>query len=331
MKPQNLQKQVNGKRSLWMQAHPDLREQAAARAASGACPSSNQAAVPSSSSSAPAPTPAGETHNWEADFDKLFSLVLGYCQSFSKALPVPAKHLEGHVRAEADGLWEFMSSLHNPLDTRVGSREVAALLVDDNARPYFLVRLILQHMVKSVFSSDGWEGFSQEIRAEMKSLDKRLAGGKDIPIVKPHERQAIVDRKAALVSRILASTRAETFKATRKTSHMERLYHMVAPFVPVANRARALRDLNGIVAVAFDLSAKLWLSRMTFLFLFNDPATKFSPGSQQAVIENDNQMEGKSIETWRVKLTVTPTVTLRDDREMTIRVKQILKAKVLVH
>ncbi|KAK4188822.1 hypothetical protein QBC35DRAFT_548451 [Podospora australis] len=318
---QTLQLQLEGKRSLWMRTHTDHQEQAAALAASG--PSAQQIALrPKGQLAHTAPR---EAEDWEPEFSRLFTMVKGYCKLFENS-PVPIAHLENHVRTRAADLWNHMARILHPADLKVGEKYLGLAIRNDAYRQHLLTRVILQYLVNSLFSPEGWEGFSPDLDAELKDLSRKLMGGRGVQVYKSHERQALLDRRTSLVSQILASEHGEAFQSDKKAYHTSCIQTMISPFTSAGN---TFEDVAGLVNRAWVLSREMWLSGLMFIFTWNDPGAKFSPESHLAIADNSSAVKGTH--GWKIKLAVTPSVVVREDRNMTIKTTPILKSKVLVN
>ena len=150
---------------------------------------------------------------------------------------------------------------------------------------------------------------------------------------KTFERQAMIDRRAELVTEMATRPNEAAFKNHKLNQHHQHMKKIVAPFLPRDKKStvaqEAFYDLFAIAGSAWDVSAKLFRSRLTFQYVWNDAYTRFSAEAHKPVgIELDPMM--LQLEHWRVKLCVTPTITMRNDQGMTIATKNILKSGVLV-
>jgi len=97
-----------------------------------------------------------------------------------------------------------------------------------------------------------------------------------------------------------------------------------------ADRSSAGQDLGVIVYNAWDLSVKMWSAHVQFQIVFPEAYKRFD---QPTMIARDKrpeeQMRCYQI-AHRVKLVMTPNITLRDDRGFSIVTKAIAKANVLL-
>jgi hypothetical protein len=96
-----------------------------------------------------------------------------------------------------------------------------------------------------------------------------------------------------------------------------------------AKRADAGKDLSAIAARAFDLSAKMYTSGWTFLVVMPETGCRFLHPSMVQRNSKESPLN-LHIQQVRVKLVVTPSITMRDDHMMTIRTKTIESSNVLI-
>jgi hypothetical protein len=152
-----------------------------------------------------------------------------------------------------------------------------------------------------------------------------------------------------------SGSNAAAFKNFKLTQHHQYLKTMVAPFLsrrkpaphpnhassdgapppPAPNPATATNeafyDLFGITTSAWELSTKLFRSRLTFQYVWNDAGVRFAAETHEpldySVLGAAQQLQNEHA---RVRFCATPAVTVRNDQGMTIRTRNILKAGVLV-
>ncbi|KAK3371591.1 hypothetical protein B0T24DRAFT_578910 [Lasiosphaeria ovina] len=272
--------------------------------------------------------PDAEALQWAKEFSRMFSLVLGFCNSY---MQIPAaRDMAQHVKASSPPLWKYMCRVISPADEAAGEAQATALLKDARTRPYLVQRLIAQHMVLFMFSADGWLEFDAEHDAAMKQLTEQLSSK---AVVKPHERQALIDRQAELVQSMTVHAKWPSFRQYKVNDHFQKLKKMMGPLVcarPGRNmHQEAFYDLHSVTTSAWDLSAKLVLSRLTFNYVWNDTGAKFSDESHVA-IENKENPVILQIKQARIKLAVTPIITMRDDRGLAVMPKCLSKSEVLI-
>ncbi|KAK4155058.1 hypothetical protein C8A00DRAFT_42288 [Chaetomidium leptoderma] len=268
---------------------------------------------------------------WADEFQSLFALVYGFCASYFHELPQINTDWKGHIRTEANGeLWEYICRICQTSQEQERGEHALRLLKDRDSRPYLLQRLILQHIIVFICSYEGWKDYSEDVDDEMEKLDGDL---KKIDPSKTYERQVILDRRAQLVADMMQGANAAPFRNFKLTQHHQYLKTMVAPFLAKGKNSNvtneAFYDLFTITTTAWDLSAKLFRSRLTFQYMWNDAGVRFSAETHEpydCIVDRLTLQH----EHCRVRLCATPAVTVRNDQGMTIDTKNILKSGVLV-
>ncbi|KAK0703258.1 hypothetical protein B0T26DRAFT_876318 [Lasiosphaeria miniovina] len=272
--------------------------------------------------------PDAEAVQWAKEFSRMFNLVLGFCNSYMQT--PAARDIVQHIKTSSPPLWKYMCRVISPADEAAGEAQATALLKDAKTRPHLVQRLIAQHMVLFMFSAEGWLEFDTEHDAVMKQLTSQLSSK---AVIKPHERQAIVDRQAELVQSMTVHDKWASFRQYKVNDHFQKLKKMMGPLVcarPSHNmHQEAFYDLHNVTTSAWDLSAKLVLSRLTFSYMWNDTGAKYSNESHVA-IENREDPVILQIKQARIKLAVTPIITMRDDRGLAVMPKCLSKSKVLI-
>lgn len=95
------------------------------------------------------------------------------------------------------------------------------------------------------------------------------------------------------------------------------------------DRRPAGHELALLVVTAWELAVKMNTERITFQIYFPATADKFSASTMTAKDTNVSAMQ-LQLQQCRLKLVITPVVTIRDDRGLTIMAKNILSADVLI-
>jgi hypothetical protein len=94
-------------------------------------------------------------------------------------------------------------------------------------------------------------------------------------------------------------------------------------------RAEAGRDLGAITIKAWELSVKMFTSHLTFQVYFPETATKFNAATMIAKDQPRVDPMHLQVKQTRLKLVITPVITLRDDRGTTIKAKNLHFSSVL--
>lgn len=272
---------------------------------------------------------------WKQRFSELFDITLGFCQIHFRTAPMlqaSNKSVKSYIDAQSPDLWDYMNGICRTQNPGHSEVLVCAFLRDDTIRPYFILRLLLQYFFKHLFSEEGWAGYSNATDSEVADLKQRLREA-----VRPQERHAVVNRQNELYESIFNGPQAEAFKTHQLSMHYQGLRKIVAPFItnataPVGSNGEVRElepDLFSILEVAWKLMDKIWRSRLTFPYVWNDWNAKFTAEYHIALMTKVDPIELQKRGA-RIRVAITPAVTMRSDRGLTINSKQILKSKVLV-
>jgi hypothetical protein len=150
------------------------------------------------------------------------------------------------------------------------------------------------------------------------------------PVYKTFERQSIVDKTGQTIGAILKDPDFPAFRQRKESFHQQRLKTIVGPLMDLtASRHDAGFDLHNIASTAFQVSANMFQSRLNFQFVWNDTCSKFVA---ECHVAKDTNLDPSTLQTkqWRLKLVITPGITLRDDRGLNLVPKRVLRSEVLV-
>ncbi|KAK3985588.1 hypothetical protein QBC44DRAFT_298901 [Cladorrhinum sp. PSN332] len=274
---------------------------------------------------------ADEEASWMEGFTVLFNLTAAFCQLYFSKIPA-TNNIKAHIMDKNKAVWDFMCAICRGPNIENNEAQVHVLL-GDNYRVYFMSRIIVQYIAKHMLSSEGWAGFSDTVDNEMFTLNDRLVR----EAVQSQDRQPIVNRMNEIYHSIFSATQGENFKEFKLNHHLAALKKIISPFVEdleagsgEAKAHSVEADLKFLVGKGWELSARVWQSRLTFQYTWNDCGAKFSGDSHIAVNTDRDPAElmGRHA---RISLSITPAVMMRSDGGLTIQAKQILKSKVLTN
>jgi hypothetical protein len=144
------------------------------------------------------------------------------------------------------------------------------------------------------------------------------------------ERACIISGRTLAVQKIVDSEGYTAFRQTMINQHAKKLRDCMGPLLNMETiRADAGKDLTAIATKAFDLSAKMFTSGWTLIITMPDCGTKFISSSMKPR-NSEQDPTAMQIEKRKVKLAITPFITMRDDRGISIKTRTIHQASVLV-
>lgn len=261
---------------------------------------------------------------YEALFSELYGVVEAWCLKFSS---IPNLEGDQAIANSSEGVWKYMMNCtfpsHRPLDAH---QRVMALLSDPKTRFLFAMRITVNYFIKELMTIDEFEPFSPDTEAPLVQCKKALlARG-----LANEVRQTIVDRQTDAIKAIINHEGFEGFRNARILHHIKQLRDMLGPLLNIhIPRSEAGKSLGNLVAKAFDTSISLHTSSLTFQIYFPELSVKFNPATMVARDMDTTNVAQMQLSQLRLKLVITPVVTLRDDHGTTIRVKNLHKAQVL--
>jgi len=109
--------------------------------------------------------------HWREMFNKVFSTVRGWCGTYATEIKVDDG---AQVQARAPKLWGFIADILYPGQFESGSSHAKHLLQEASSRPYLVERIMLQYIVNTMFSVDGWSDFREDVDHQLNILSERL-------------------------------------------------------------------------------------------------------------------------------------------------------------
>lgn len=148
----------------------------------------------------------------------------------------------------------------------------------------------------------------------------------------PNEaRQKLIERRAGAIRSIIEDPNYREWRSTKLHDHSRELRNMLGPMLNAgADRSLAGKDLGCLAIMVWDQSAKNNSAPYTFQTYFPDTNSKFSAGSMIARDRPGIDSTLLQIKQARVKLVITPVITLRDDGGTTIKARSLHFATVLL-
>jgi hypothetical protein len=146
------------------------------------------------------------------------------------------------------------------------------------------------------------------------------------------QRQRVIEDHAKLISFIVNSEEAAEFRANLVEDHTTMLRDILKPMRScMVDDEKAFKAISIVIKAAWTITSKIWTSGMTLHFFFPETGSKFSFGTMRPMNFMNVQPEQMQYSQFRVMLIVTPTLSLRDDRDLdSLRTHELMKADVLV-
>ncbi|KAI0432327.1 hypothetical protein F5Y09DRAFT_353797 [Xylaria sp. FL1042] len=263
----------------------------------------------------------------------LYALTRGHVSKFhsTNAPILPYNQLQEHESYT----WHFMlQQVYKDPDHAAG--HLSYLLSTQPYVIYLLQRTCVDYLLKKLLSPQVFLGFSDQMDGHLRALQSQLANiadSRDRP-ANMRNRQRVVEDHAKLIKAIAMSRDVAEFRKRTIDRHSNVMSALLDPCRSQGTSGEEAHNcLRIMVAACWDISIKVWSSGKTLHYVFPECGTKFSPGTMEAL--NMEQMGATPSELvtsqWRVSLVMTPTMTLRDDRDAThMQCSAVHKAQVLV-
>ncbi|KAL3424495.1 protein phosphatase [Phlyctema vagabunda] len=254
---------------------------------------------------------------------KVFGLIAGWVNTFTN-IPNPDSDKQLSTN---ETLWKYMLGLAYPNHIMESEVHVMSLLNSKQHRHWFAMRMLTEYVVKDILNVALFQSYSTEVSKTIedvkKSLEKR---GLNNAV-----RQSLMYKQAAAVRSVVDSDAYEDWRYKELARHSGKLRKMFGPLLNAdIVRADAGTDLGLIVAFTLDLSAKMNTSDYSFKYIFPPTSANFQPSTMVVKDFPGHDPSRLQIQQVRVRLSMTPSITIRDDRTASIITKTLHKASVLV-
>ncbi|KAH8197284.1 hypothetical protein TruAng_008567 [Truncatella angustata] len=277
---------------------------------------------------------------WSAE-----DVTLGFVRLFGMIEGLVAQH---HVQPpfnESDNMlmmshpatWNYILSMGLKNQAQSASH-MLDLLTRFDYRHYVMKRIILDYIINRIIVPEVFFGFNEAIDNHLNVLQNRMKSrvpGQNGPnIARPQglERQRIVTDHAKVIQFIIEAPEHEDFKKRMVAKHTQMLSSILRPVRSCSvEDEQADKALSIVVNAAYTVSTRIWVSGMTLHYYFPETGSKFAYGTMRSLNYVDVPSDQMQYQQYRIMLVVTPTLSLRDDRDMDrLRTHELLKADVLV-
>ncbi|KAF4628284.1 hypothetical protein G7Y89_g9866 [Cudoniella acicularis] len=273
-------------------------------------------------------------------FGKLYALIEGWVKTYANE---PNVTNDQKVARSNDVLWAYMMNCTYPGHRQDSHTHVMALLSEPQTRYWFMMRMCVTYCVKDIISIKTFYSYSdlvnkqlEEVRTKLQERGKsdRTSMTVEMLIVfqglANEARQGLVDQQARAVQSIISAGNYQAYRSTQLAYHTKRLRDMLGPMLnDNISRQAAGKDLGAIAVTAWELSVKMHTSHLTFQVYFPETAAKFMAATMVAKDQPHTDPMELQIRQTRLKLVITPVITMRDDRGTTIKAKNLHHSTVL--
>ncbi|KAI0154425.1 hypothetical protein GGR57DRAFT_502627 [Xylariaceae sp. FL1272] len=261
-----------------------------------------------------------DKEEWAAtDVQRAMAHLYALCQGC-----IVTCHLQGApqtpyatLATQQSDVWKYMLRMVYK-DTNHASSHLHYLLSTRAFIPYILQRMCVEYVLKKIMAPQIFIDFSPETDSHLTALQDKLAAMAGTKDRQSRNRQRIIEDHAKLIKAMAATPGIEVFRQNIADRHAIILGNLLAPMRSEGVEKESLvKSLRLIIAACWDISIKIWSSGQTLHYVFPECASKYTPGTMEAM---NGQMIAKTAEELcnsqcRLSLVITPTMTLRDDRD----------------
>ncbi|KAK6610718.1 hypothetical protein H4I96_02316 [Botrytis cinerea] len=249
------------------------------------------------------------------DFSDIFALAEGWARSYCC---IPNIQEDRAIASSNQALWNYMTKLtYN--DPQSAHSHVMALLSSENTRFWFVMRMAMSYCFDNIMTLKTFEQYN----------DTQLTAR---PTASAEKRQKLVAEQSAVVKSVINAPEFARFRNDSLTNHTKHLRDILGPLMNEGtSKSKAGTDLGAIIIASMDLCCRMWTAKLSFQVIFPELlGNKFTAGTMIAKDhprDNPYQLQTKQK---RLKLVMTPSITMRDDNSITIIAKSLHKASVLL-
>ncbi len=258
-----------------------------------------------------------------------FASIFGFIQGFFTKYTADSPDLGVRIEATAPILWAQLCQICFPTKANCGAPHVRFLLKEPESRAGLAARVTIEYILTHMLSLESWLGFEAAVDTEIQDIDRQLRASEKF---RTYERQELLDRQATMIMFMMKSPQWAAYNQFKTAGFKQGLKLAIGALVAVDKKdtqGEALFDLHQIAEMAWALSQKTMLSRLSFHYDFSEVCTKFNidkhnPVSALLPPQVLHQRQA------RIKLAITPSITMRKEDGMSIVPKHIMKSNVLV-
>ena len=143
-------------------------------------------------------------------------------------------------------------------------------------------------------------------------------------------RRGVISDQAKAIQMVVDSPDYAMFRSHQISNHTKCFRSMLRPLLDVnSSRAEAGTDLGAIVVLAWDTSADMYTSGLSFEVSFPETTSIFNAATM--FVRDRFHVDPMVLQALKtpIKLVITPSITLRDDRGATPRNRSLHKSMVL--
>ncbi|KAI4860623.1 hypothetical protein F4820DRAFT_99255 [Hypoxylon rubiginosum] len=250
----------------------------------------------------------------------LYSMTKGYVVNCHLKAGDPPQVPYDRIEFDERPTWTYLLRLayRNPQQAAV---HIRYLLSIDSYRQHVFMRVVLDYVFKKMLSPRVFLGISSELDEHLSALQSKIAvlGQPEGPqnSAQARERQRVLDQHARIITHAMKSENAERFKEGVVKRHAEVLCRILKPLrCTTADDEKAVRLLQLMTEVGWEISSKVWMSGLTLNYQFADCGSVFTLNTMDAFNAAPLGYGLRELQTshLRISFVATPMLTVRDER-----------------
>ncbi|TGO83947.1 hypothetical protein BPOR_0570g00020 [Botrytis porri] len=259
------------------------------------------------------------------DFSDIFALAEGWARTYCCIPNIQEDHA---IASSNQALWSYMTKLTYS-DPQSAHSHVMALLSSETTRFWFVMRMAMSYCFDNIMTLKTFEQYNNSVAAHLANIREQLTAR---PTASAEKRQKLVAEQSAVVKSVIKAPDFAKFRNDLLTNHTKHLRDILGPLMNEGtSKSKAGTDLGAIIIASMDLCCRMWTAKLSFQVIFPELlGNKFTAGTMIAKDhprDNPYQLQTKQK---RLKLVMTPSITMRDDNSITIIAKSLHKASVLL-
>ncbi|RDW74991.1 hypothetical protein BP6252_06133 [Coleophoma cylindrospora] len=262
---------------------------------------------------------------FEEKLTKLFNLMGGWVEKYAN---IPNPDNDRIIAQTNAPLWDYMLGLTYPTQRPEAHKHTTMLLNSRRDRRYFIMRMMAEYMVKDILNVAAFKPASEKTKQIIDYVKQKHESERGMT---KERRQELLDQQLYAVREIVEGPGYRKYRNEQLEHHGKKLRKMLGGLLNNnVVRSSAGTDLGAIATFAWDLSAKMNTAHFTFVTAFFETTSKFSAATMTTKDTLSRDPMQLQLSGARLKLVITPNITIRDDRGASIKVKNLHKSNVLV-
>ena len=276
-------------------------------------------------------------------FEKTFTLAEQWVRTHTNIVPDLNSSSDTSVPYDSDLYKCILRTCYNA--SEAAPVHVAGLLKDALGRPMLFIRVLVDYFREKIWTAQTFVGLDDVCGRRLDNIENSLKAKGVYTLfvilhhvnqrtagLTPDKRARLIDAQTQIITYILENERYPAFRSAQLGKHSAALRKLLGPLLlKDGSRESAARDLSQLVVAAFDLSAEMLLANRTFVIQFPETGARFLNTSMicrdPTVKESPLSLH---IRHARVRLTIRPVITIRNDLYRTIQVHTVQFAHVIV-